>query len=271
MDVVVWGKRGGEWLIADPIPGGEKLKLSQYGSYRTRGYVHDPTNLDAIDISTGNNEVGLTLTASDGSQPGFDPTNGSVQRIGNSAYAVDALLDDETGTAIKGPSSFLVVSSPVAGEYGLTVTGFKLGKYTINLNSYLQNGTIQPTVTLQGFAAPGAASRFQVQLTTIPGVVPDVTRLATPASALADLENSLSLGLITNHRLAESLSETLRRAEKEDKEGECHEARNILRHFIDEIEDHIGRGIDQLTAQVLTEDAEYLISSCKEKEHENHK
>jgi hypothetical protein len=264
--VLVWGKRNGEWLIADPwptIPSATvppRLKLSDWGHYATRGYLSDPPNSAGLEVTTPS-AVELLLIGPTGQRTGYEPTTGAiVQDTG--AYFVDSVVDAaETGFATK-PSRFVLVPQPADGQYSLEVTGLKLGTYAVNVQGYLQDGSIQPTVTLAGIAGPASTSNFNVQLTMTPGGVSTVVRSPTPASALNDLNNSLSLGLIKNRLIALSLSILLHNAETAQARGNCWGSRDILRLFMAEVKAVEGKVIAPLAAQVLLEDAAYLIAHC---------
>lgn len=259
--VVVWGHRNGEWLIADPIPGGggNNLTLAAYGGhYITRGYVIDPQDLSGLDVATASN-IELTLTSPTGAQAGF---SGAVERIPDSAYFVDTLLEDSDGASSVGPSRFVVVSQPGDGQYTLAITGLAPGVYSTDIHTYSQDGSMQPTLTVTGIAGAGSTSNFDVQLTTAPGGASAVVRSATPASALNDLNNSLSLGLIKNRLIALCLSILLHNAERAQARGNCWESRDILRLFMAEVKAVEGKAIAPQAAQVLLEDAAYLIAHC---------
>jgi hypothetical protein len=280
--VLVWGKRSGEWLIADPWPtipstiegilvSQPRLHLSDWGHYLPEAYITatDPPDYSSLNINTAS-EVELLLTGPTGEHTGFDSAAGAVVED-SGAYFVDSIADDTQDGFSTGSSRSVFVPQPSDGAYTLAVAGLSLGTYSVIVHPYSRDESIQPVVNVAGLTGPRSASTFKLQLSTVPGSTTVITRSATPTSAMEDFENSLRLGLITNKRLAESLSDKLHKAGQEEKEGECHEARDILRRFKDEVEDHIGKGIEQLTAQVLTEDAEYLIHSCKESKDGHYK
>jgi hypothetical protein len=265
--VLVWGKRNGEWLIADPwptIPSATvptpRLKLSDWGHYATRGYLSDPPNSAGLEVTTPS-AVELLLTGPTGQRTGYEPTTGAiVQDTG--AYFVDSVVDAaETGFATK-PSRFVLVPQPADGQYSLEVTGLKLGTYSVNVQGYSQDGSIQPAVTLTGIAGPSSTSNLNIAFDTAPGATPTAVRSATAASALADVRNSLRLGLITKEGIARSLSLQIQVASWFAAFRDCRDAIGALRAFQHEVGAQTGKTIDPAAALVLTEDAAYLIAHC---------
>jgi hypothetical protein len=280
--VLVWGRRNfagsDEWLIADPWPTigpgttmpEPRLKLSDWavpGSkppqahYVTEAYVTDPATTSGLDVNTSSN-VELLLTGPTGQRTGYDSGTNTIFQEGG-AYIQASVLDDAGSAFSAGPSRFILLSSPADGQYSLGVHGIDLGTYSINFHSYANDGSVQPVVTLFGIAGAGSASSFDVSLSTMAGSPSSITRTASGNSALADVKNSLSLGLIKNSGLAALLSSLLKDAAAAQARGKCIASQVLLRAFIDVVHLFAGKGIDASCAIVLTEDAQYLINNCK--------
>jgi hypothetical protein len=285
--VAVWGERNGDYLIADPKPTNSAvclpncvsngvignlvignlqtythLKLSDYDHYVTLGYVSDPTNLSGLAISTPSN-VNLALTSPSGAVTGFDASTQTViDAIPGSGYFVESIQNNEDASLSTPPVTVVEASDFSGGQYTLTVTGASSSTYAVNIVVVSEDGSIQPTLTVNGITRLGSVSNFNVGFDTNPGATSTVVRSATPASALNDLNNSLSLGLIKNRLIAVSLSILLQGAEKAQAKGNCWGASDILRLFIGEVKAVEGKAIAPLAAQVLLEDAEYLINNC---------
>lgn len=282
--VAVWGKRNGDYLIADPKPTNSAvclqngncvsngvignlqththLKLSDYDHYVTLGYVTDPTNVSGLAISTASN-VDLALTSPSGAVTGFDASTQTViDDIPSSGYFVESIQNNEDAS-LSTPAVRVVEASDFSGgQYTLTVTGASSSTYAVNIVVVSEDGSIQPKLTVNGITGLGSVSNFKVGFDTSPGATSTVVRSATPASALNDLNNSLSLGLIKNRLIALSLSILLHDAERARARGNCWESRDILRLFMAEVKAVEGKAIAPQAAQVLLEDAAYLIAHC---------
>lgn len=266
--VLVWGKRNGEWLIADPWPTipsatvqAPRLKLSDWGShYVTVGYLSDPTSTAGLEVTTPS-DVELLLTGPTGKRTGYDPGTRTVVQEGG-AYLVESIMDAaESGTGTK-PSRFILVQEPTDGQYTLTVTGLRSGTYSVNVHAYSQDGYIQPVVTLTGVAGPVPGSGFSIALSTSPGASSTAVRSATIGGTLGDISNSLSAGLITQQGVAQSLSDKIRDAAIYDASGACTDYSGVLHAFQLEVEAQTGKAIDPAAAQVLLEDSVYLSTHC---------
>jgi len=285
--VAVWGKRNGEYLIADPKPTNSPvclpncvsngmignsqigylqtythLKLSDYDHYVTLGYATDPTNLSGLTISTPSN-VNLALTSQSGAVTGFDASSQTViDDIPGSGYFVESIQNNEDASLSTPPVTVVEASDFSGGQYTLTVTGASSSTYAVNIIVVSEDGSIQPKLTVNGITGLGSVSNFKVGFDTGPGATSAVVRSATPASVLNDLNNSLNLGLIKNRLIALFLSILLHNAERAQARGNCWESRDILRLFMAEVKAVEGKVITPLAAQVLLEDAAYLIAHC---------
>jgi len=150
--------------------------LSQYGTFKIRGFVEDPANdTSGLDLSVVEN-ANLLLTDPGGKRTGFDSSTDSIlQQIPRSAYISDFVeADDESG--VETPTTYGVdIFQPSQGIYMVTLTGLQLGTYTLSVRAFSQDGSPQPAVSLQGAAEPGSSSTVTVQYSSIPGSFPTVT------------------------------------------------------------------------------------------------
>jgi hypothetical protein len=87
-----------------------------------------------------------------------------------------------------------------------------------------------------------------------------VTLVATFQSTLDDISNSLSLGLIDNTGIANSLSQKIQNAEAAAGGGDHQTASNILGAFQNEVTAQTGQHVSATASQVLLQDANSLIS-----------
>jgi hypothetical protein len=254
--VIVTGKQGNDYTIADP--GYPKTMLSQYNNqFVTRGFVADPTgDISELNVAVGDTAEFLIINSS-GQKTGYDPSVGEiVQQIPNSVYFRDALQDDVTGAPPTEVDHFGEIFQPSSETYQVLVTGLKLGTYSISTRMFSQDGSPQPDLVVTGIAGPGSSSSFSIQANPAPGSKTTVVAEATFASTLADISNALSLGLIDNHGIANSLSQKIQAAQ-----GDAQPARaNVLNAFINEVNAQAGKHITGAAIEVLLQDAKSLLA-----------
>lgn len=260
--VLVRGRQGDDYLIADPAgdpntPGLPRhTLLSQYGRFEAIGFVQDPTDdISGLNLSLGDNAA-LLVANNNGMLTGLDVTTGGIlQNIPGSAYSKDTVEDDVTGDLPIRGSQLIDIFRPLTETYEVIINGFNLGPYTLGVRAFSQDGTAQPPVSLPGIAGPGSSSSFQIQFSSAQGSVPRVVRMATFQSTLADVRNSLQLGLIDNTGIANSLSQKIQAAMHASGTART----NILRAFKNEVNAQAGNHVTETAAQVLLEDAASLL------------
>lgn len=253
--VVVTGKQGSDYTIADP--GYAKTTLSQYGNaFVTRGFVADPSgDISELDLAIGDVAEFLLIDPV-GQKTGFDPSVGQIdQQIPNSVYLKDSLQNDLTGAPPTEIDHFGEIFQPSPGAYQIVVTGLKLGTYSISSRMFSQDGSAQPDVIVPGIAGPGSSSAFSIQLTSTIGGKTTVTSKATYQSTLADVQNLLSLALIDNQGIANSLSQKIQAAQSASQPARA----NVLNAFINEVSAQTGKHITGVAIQVLLNDAQSLL------------
>jgi len=221
-----------QYAINDPagkasvMPGGGFYTNSQGNpEFQTRGTVTDPEDLSSLSVSV-DAATNLTVTDSGGNQTGFSATTGSlVQNIPNSATFIDEFDDDAAPGDAGEPSEFVIVNSPGSGNYtisltGSSATGASPSPYVVALSVVGQDGSIQSQIQVPGISAPGSSSTIKLSLLPTPGSSSVVAPQITFTSTLADISNSLSLGLITNSKEATLLSQSIQVAEKATGRGQ---------------------------------------------------
>jgi hypothetical protein len=113
---------------------------------------------------------------------------------------------------------------------------------------------------LPGVTSPGSTSMFQVQFSSTSGTSLTVSRVATFQNTLADIANSLALGLIGNEGIANALTSKIQAASSAANSGQNQAARNILNAFLNQLSAQTGKHITGAAPQILLEDASSLIS-----------
>jgi hypothetical protein len=254
--VIVTGKKNNDYTIADP--GFARTALSQYNNeFVTRGFVADPPgDLSELDLAMGDAAETL-VTDPFGRETGFDPIlQKIVEEIPTSAYFRDSLQDDVSVAPPTEIDHLTEVFQPSQGTYQIDVNGLKLGTYSLSLRMFSQDGSSQPDVLIPGIAGPGSKSSFSIQLASTPGSTPTVTVVASFSSTLADINNSLQLGLIDNHGIANSLLQKIEAAQAATTDTR----NNVLKAFINEVNAQTGKHITGIAVQVLLADAKSLMA-----------
>ncbi len=280
--VVVTGRQRDQYLIADPGFAGRTTLESYNNQFETRGSVlavtgsnsnsfnrtfqfSDPTtaqaeDLSELDIAVGGNAE-LLVVDQIGNHTGLDSATGMiVEGIPNSVYFRDALDNDETGELATETGHLVQIRQPAEGTYSVDLIGTKLGTYTLSIRIFSQDGSLQPPIVIQGITGAGSTSSFQILVAVGPGAVTKVVRVATVGSTLNDIRNSLDLGLIDNAGIARALSSKLEAAQAAAARDQKQTSKQILEALKALISAQASQHIDGLAAQVLLEDADFLLS-----------
>ena len=227
--------------------------------FEIRGFVSDPSDVSQLEVWT-DDSADLLVADPGGNLTGFDRTAAVIKKeIPRSSYGQDFVSDNDTGQA-SGVTHSINLFQPIQAAYQITVTGLKAGIYNLSIASFSTDGTRQPRALLAGIAAVASNSAFQVQFSPTPGSVPSVSRIATFQSTLADITNSLALGLIDNAGIANALSQKIQAASGATAEHESDDAREVLNAFKHQVNALTGKHITGVAPQVLLEDADSLLS-----------
>jgi Peptidase_C39 like family len=274
--VVVTGKQGDTYTIADPGFAGRTTLDSYDNKFETRGYVRKTDasnsstanstftnllsrqneNLGELDVAVGDNAELLVVNAS-GLRAGFDFSAKTIlEEIAGSSYFRDSLNDDETGEPAEETGHIVQIKEPAEEAYRIDVIGVKRGTSTLSIRAFSQDGSPQPPIVIQGITGIGSTSTFQLVLG--PGATPIVIRTATVESTLNDIRNSLDLSLIDNAGIAQALSSKLMAAQAAFARGNSQAAGQILEAFKAEVRAQESKHVNSLVVQVLLEDADFL-------------
>jgi hypothetical protein len=196
----------------------------------TRGVVHDAADLTGLSVSV-DSTANLMVTDPNGLQSGFYPGNPDpIQFIPHSGAGQDEIDDDVTGDA-GSPVQSVMINSPTAGAFQISLTGAAAGEFTLSVSAVGSDGAVQ-TSSFPGVTNVGSTATYQLEYNPSPGSSSTPTLIATFQSTLADIKNSLQLGLITTDHLADSLAWKIRRAS----EATGEERADILWRFKEEVE-----------------------------------
>jgi hypothetical protein len=196
-----------------------------------------------------------------GKRTGFNPATGKIlQEMPNSAHFIDSLRDDETGEPPVGRSHFVDIYKPSQDTYKLTLVGLQPGTFSVSIHTFATDGTSQIDTRLPGIAGLGSVSTLEVHYFSSPGSPSIVARLATFTGMNADIINGLTLGLISNNGIANSLMSKIQAASAAAERGQNETAVNILGAFENEVSVQTSKHLIGIAPQVLQEDAASLIS-----------
>lgn len=182
--IVVTGRLGTEVVISDTFY--NRTKLSDYPSFQTRGFVTkaswnaNPTQCgaggvtqsrasatvagdkSALTISADNN-VELLVVDPNGRRTGHEISTGDLlEEIPESVYFIDSLKNDETGEPPDEIAHLVHMEHPAQGSYQITVTGVQQGPYSVAIQPFSQDGSLQTPTIIQGTAPVGSSSiQFQ--------------------------------------------------------------------------------------------------------------
>jgi|GEM_PF-2254608 len=253
--VLVTAKNDDNFSIIDP--GDSTNIVLNTADFVARGYIADPAgDVSRLDVTIGTNAE-VMLIDTDGRRTGFDAPSHSVKKeIPNSSHFIDSLRDDETKQLAPTRSHSVRVFQPAQGIYQVVIPGLRLGTYTLSVDQFAQDGTHpQPTVT-NGVASPGSTSTFQIEFVPSSHLPLMIVRVATFQSTLADITNSLQLGLIDSTGIANSLSQKIESAQTATGPAK----NNILNAVENELNAQSGKHVGGVAVQVLVQDVDSLIS-----------
>ena len=276
--VLVVGKQGYDYLINDPAnqngTGSPRhTLLSQYSVcefgtctalFSIVGVVKDPSgDVGGLDVATDTNAE-LLVVDSNARRTGFDALSGKdVKEIPNSTHYVEATDDEQTGAVPTEFSHIVSIFQPGSGNYQIVLAGLHSGTYAFAVTAFSQDGSAQPVVVVQGVATVGSISSFQIQFSSSSGSSTTVARIASFQSTLADIANSLQLGLIANAGIANALSSKIRTAASAVAEHESDDAKEVLKAFKRQVTAQTGKSITGVAPQMLQEDANSLLSQLR--------
>jgi hypothetical protein len=229
--------------------------------FYTRGTVHDPTDLTGLSV-TVDAVANLMVTDPKGVQSGFYPGNPNpIENISHSGAGLDEMDDDVTGDA-GNPVQSVMINSPTAGVFQFSLTGAAIGQYSLIIGAEASDGTVQ-TSSMVGLTNVGVNVTYELSYNPTAGTPQHVTFLATFQSTLADIANSLALGLIDNRGIANALSTKISAASAAAGSGNSNTAKNILNAFINQVNAQSSEHINGIAPQVLLTDANSLLGQLQ--------
>ncbi len=181
--VLVTGVEGSLFTINDPGNAQHTTLDPATDYFQIRGYVADPVDESEIEVSAvgATDGVRISVTTASGQVTGLDPATGmDVNQIPGSVEYLDGLEADESDSAYIETDDVVDISTPVAGQYTITVTGGVSSEpYTIDIGSIASDGNVEPAVTETGNASPGSSTTYQYAfnpVSTLPLIsISDVT------------------------------------------------------------------------------------------------
>ncbi len=219
----------------------------------------------SMQINTGG-YVHFIITDPQGRRTGYDPIlDRGFDEDPKAAYSDISHGDDETGRPPEKTSIEFGINPGYAldGIYKVQVIGMKLGIYRLTVffsQCDPQTDTLKrERIRLKGVSDYGSSSNLELTFNKIPGQPLGVIRTATINSTKIDVETSYKVGWITNKGIMQSLLAKLDAAESALNRGQKKTASNQLNAFINEVKVQTTIHIKPECAEMLVEDAEYIL------------
>lgn len=255
--------------IIDPGNSANQSLDAYNNNFEIRGFVEDPGgDASGLNVSV-NNDADLLVTDPTGRQTGLDGASGIIlKNIPQSNYVTDVVGSAEVvvDTAPRIAHSVDMLQ-PAQGTYVVQVEGSQPGTYSLVVAAFSQDGTAQPRPTISGIAGAGSSSSFQINLTSSPGGISQVVQMASFQTTLADISNSLALGLIKNSAVAKVLSGIIDATSDAAAHGNKLLEKILLNGFRDTVNllasKRGGQLITGLAPEVLLGDANSLLSQLR--------
>ena len=196
--VLVIGKEGNDYIIADPATGSKRSLMASYGAdFTTRGIVKDSpgdisqrnlaldqnASMIVTDANGNQSQLNLALdqnasmivTDANGNQAGINPVTGTIlQQIPGSAYFMDQIQDaselNTPGPVDVAPTAHILqIQQPQQGSFHIVVNGKNQGPSTLVIRGFNQDGGAQNPIVAPGNAQPGSTLTYNVQFVSTPG------------------------------------------------------------------------------------------------------
>ena len=196
---------------------------------------------------------GLRLGRSDGGSNVFEIPNGS--------YFHDSAIANDGDTSTKrehGVRRTIYLDAPQCGQYNLTLIGMGLGSYDAEIRLSTSIGGAR-TLRISGVTNSGTRSQYAINCSVSPETWLRVRRLVTLETTRADIDNSVLLGLISDPRIAASLSTKV----MEMLAVNGPKRAKTLSNFRHELQAEVGRHITELAAAILLADADSLAKGIR--------
>lgn len=164
--VVVTGKQGSTYTIADPGYSGRTTLDAYNNVFETRGYVADPPDVSEINISVvaPGNGVNLLLTDSHGNKTGIDGSGGRFELIPGSVHFMDAIAGVDSDQPPTEASQYVHIELPELGDYGIEIRGIDADPTSYNLiqTAFAADGSELWHKEIAGVVAAGSVDQYTV-------------------------------------------------------------------------------------------------------------
>lgn len=208
--------------------------------------------------------IQLLITDPDGNIAGYDvATDEIIENIPDSAYGIEPGIAPIDGHA--DPSSgkkYFQQINPAEGEYTVQVIGTGNGAYTLGFARTDEQANVGKQL-VHGFARDGVTEIYKIQYIADANAPIVIEKVITFETLKADLEKFYSDGSIDNKGAYKSLLKKVELAERMsnmrlESVGK-RVAGSLLRSFLQELEAHRGRHVEENAYQMLKDDANYIL------------
>ncbi len=284
--VILTGQGDNTYNIVDPGYKG-RTTLESYSNQilGIRTVKKDPPPYPGVlEIHIGPPQPGIDIAEffvidPNGKKTGYDPAiNKIVDESPSGSYDTEEIGDLETGETGVGPIKEFYDNNATNGEYKMIVVGKFMGKFGIDISGLDINGNDIPNIDVDYYTAPTYRDTFIINYSKEPNVSMTLTRLVDFSIAKRDIELMYEVGCNDNQGVMESLLQKLENAEKAmnhfntlayqktpPEPQAFFDAKtameNMIDAFINEVNAQKGKHIQDRCAQILVEDAKYLLEN----------
>ncbi|MBI3754963.1 MAG: hypothetical protein HY265_02220 [Deltaproteobacteria bacterium] len=216
------------------------IQINSHAKYADGGFISEAV-------------VYYIITNPQGQKLGYDPRTNQDYKEFKGGYGTEGI--DEFYTAD-------MYFTPIDGNYTIEAIGDGLMAFSIDVSIYreIKGEGFAPNMVVQGLTDKGFTSKFQFTYTSDPSKpAGTATRIATPSSLKQDITLSRKIGWIDNDGIMMSLYKKAEAIEKSISKGDATTAKNQIEAFINEVNAQKDKHITDKSAQILLEDAQYLM------------
>ena len=263
-----YGIKDPAWYNTKTLNDDENLanKVRDYDNYFDKAnlfsYLETPKPITASLNLYLASPAELLITDPLGRRLGKDPITGIVyNEIPDSIYTEEGPIvssDTPLEPDEMHESKVIYIPLPIDGEYAIQVIGTDSGTYALDFSTYNNIGE-STDASFEAVTDTGVISDYSIDYSSVPEEPTIIERIVTIQDVITEIEISHQLNLIDNNGIKNSLIKKLNNAQRQLESNRKNTTTNILNAFVNEVEAQKGKHIDLDTAELLIEDARYII------------
>jgi len=266
--IVADGKLSNTYTVKDPawyntryLNQSKASYVQNYNNYFYGLRLFSPTiaGVDSISLHLAS-PAELLVTDPQGRKLGKDPINNiSYNEIPNASYYQEGIGNPfpEEPISIE-ESKNIWIADPIDGKYDIKIIGTDPGTYSLGFLTYNNIGE-STDVSFEAVTNIGVISNYSIDYSSIPEEPTIIERIINIQDVITEIEIGRQLNLIDNNGIKNSLIKKLDNAQRQIELNRKNTATNILNAFINEVEAQKGKYINLNFAELLIDDAQYII------------